>query len=1129
MFITNHSNENINLGQRIRRLIEASDELKFLVGFFYFSGWQEVVESLRNNPQAKLKILVGLQVDSVAGYLVEFAGQGRSASKEQNREIFFRSLQYALNDPANDQASFQEDLRFFMDMLESGRLEIRKTLNPNHAKLYLFKHKHDQVSSQSFITGSSNLTRRGLHEQDEFNVEIRDHGYREAEVYFDELWDTAIPIRPEDIVNVIKTRTQWAEISPFEAYVYVLKTYLETRYSAYEDHSLEGLLQRAGFRTYRYQIDAVNQARKILDDYDGVIIADVVGLGKSVIASLLARSMNRRGLILAPPGLMGDELAHTGWYEYIEKFGLYDWKIFSTGKLKDLAEQLAESPLEYDVVIVDEAHRFRNEDTESYNALSQITKGKKVILLTATPFNNSPSDVFALLKLFIVPGKSPLTISENLQMEFEEINNRFKILSTILKYAKSKEKEKKDEAHRLYVKYIASVTSPDIAIEIKRVRAEMHALAQKIREFIKPVLIRRNRIDLMQDPEYSKEINDLPRVKDPVSLFFELTPKQSEFYDRVIDQYFAEGGLFTGAIYKPDDYVNSAGYQVEKIDHETEWVRQRQYNLYDFMRRLLVKRFESSFGAFHQSIRNFLNIHRMILQFVRQSGKYFLARDLIERAYSEGDDENEAGFTEEKIQKAIEQFLERGKTSERPRDKIIYDLKQMEQKDKFLSDIQNDIALFEKILAEMEALDLLANDPKRQKTIETLKEVVENPHEHPRRKVVLFTEYADTVKYLKPYFEEKFGKRVLFCDGNLDKTLSKDINANFNAQYPAERQEDNYDILLTTDKLAEGVNLNRAGLVVNYDIPWNPTRVIQRVGRINRIGTKVFDELWIYNFFPTERGADINRSKEIAIQKMTLIHKALGEDVKIFDPDEEPQASGLFEKLNPNPDKLGQEDISTKLRREMEEIREKYPDLVEKVHKFPQRLKTAKPAPENEPARMVLAKRKGLNMLFVSSNGEETGIISTEEAINGLKCSPDTPRLPASKNFWELYDQTRHFKPRSNRPATSPFVSKTIGSLEELYRWLNQTPGEKLSGQIRDVPALRRFITNLLEDLRTYLTLPKYTQRILQRKENEPMENFAQRVEKLRNIMGTDYLDKIKERASRIEEEIIVAVENQKP
>ncbi len=1126
MFITNHSNEKVNLGQRIRRLIEASAELKFLVGFFYFSGWQEVVESLRNNPQAKLKILVGLQVDRVAGYLVEFAGQGEKASKEQNREIFFRSLQYALNDPANDQVSFQEDLRFFMDMLENGRLEIRKTLNPNHAKLYLFKHKDDQVSYQSFITGSSNLTRHGLREQDEFNVEVHIHGYREAEAYFDELWDTAIPIRPEDIVNVIKTRTQWAEITPFEAYVYVLKTYLETRFSAYEDHSLEGLLQRAGFRTYRYQIDAVNQARKILDDYDGVIIADVVGLGKSVIASLLARSMNRRGLILAPPGLIGDELAHTGWHEYIEKFGLFDWKIFSTGKLKDLAGQLAESPFEYDVVIVDEAHRFRNEDTESYNALSQITKGKKVILLTATPFNNSPSDVFALLKLFIVPGKSPLTISENLQMEFEEINNRFKILSTILKYAKSKEKEKRDEAYRLYIKYIASVTSPDMPVDIKRVRVEMHNLAQKIREFIKPVLIRRNRIDLMQDPEYSKEINDLPRVKDPVSLFFELSPEQSEFYDRVIKLYFADGGIFTGAIYKPDDYVRIDNQ--EEIDAESEWVRQRQYNLYDFMRRLLVKRFESSFGAFHQSILNFLKIHRMILEFVRKSGKYFLARDLIERAYSEGDDENEAGFTEEKIRKAIEQFFERGKTSERPRDKIIYDLDQMEQKDKFLSDIQNDIVLFEKILSEIEELELLANDPKRQKTVETLQEVVEDSREHPRRKVVLFTEYADTVRYLKPYFEENFGTRVLLCDGDLDKTLSKAINANFNAQYPAEKQEDNYDILITTDKLAEGVNLNRAGLVVNYDIPWNPTRVIQRVGRINRIGTKVFDELWIYNYFPTERGADINRSKEIAIQKMTLIHKALGEDVKIFDPDEEPQASGLFEKLNPNPDKLGQEDISTKLRREMEEIRQNFPDVVEKVQKFPHRLKTAKPAPQNEPARLVLAKRKGLNMLFVSSNGEETGIISTEEAINALRCNPGTPRLPAGKDFWALYDLTLHFKPRSNRPATSPFASKTIGSLEELYRWLNQTSQEDLSGEIRDVQALRRFITNLLEDLRTYLTLPKYTQRILQRKENEPMEEFAKRVEKLRNILGTDYLDKVKERASRIEEEIIVAVENQK-
>src|SRR5690606_13359808 len=116
------------------------------------------------------------------------------------------------------------------------------------------------------------------------------------------------------------------------------------------------------------------------------------------------------------------------------------------------------------------------------------------------------------------------------------------------------------------------------------------------------------------------------------------------------------------------------------------------------------------------------------------------------------------------------------------------------------------------------------------------------------RKVILFSEYVDTIKHLEPYFRENFGIRLIVCDGKVSKELAKSLNTDFNAQYKG-TQTNYFDVLLTSDKLSEGFNLNRAGVIVNYDIPWNPTRVIQRVGRINRIGVKVFDELYIYNFF----------------------------------------------------------------------------------------------------------------------------------------------------------------------------------------------------------------------------------------------------------------------------------------
>lgn len=192
-----------------------------------------------------------------------------------------------------------------------------------------------------------------------------------------------------------------------------------------------------------------------------------------------------------------------------------------------------------------------------------------------------------------------------------------------------------------------------------------------------------------------------------------------------------------------------------------------------------------------------------------------------------------------------------------------------------MQDIKRDIELFRELLEKFEKVGLGREDPKAQKLLETIEEFLgEN------RKVAVFTEYVDTGRYLGETLKEKFRDAVLVAYGNLGKSVLSDIYKNFDAS--SQQQEDRYKILLATDKLSEGFNLNRAGVVINYDIPWNPVRVIQRVGRMNRVGRKVYNELYIVNFFPTEKSADIVCSREIAQSKMFMIHKVLGEDAKIF-------------------------------------------------------------------------------------------------------------------------------------------------------------------------------------------------------------------------------------------------------
>jgi superfamily II DNA/RNA helicase len=220
-------------------------------------------------------------------------------------------------------------------------------------------------------------------------------------------------------------------------------------------------------------------------------------------------------------------------------------------------------------------------------------------------------------------------------------------------------------------------------------------------------------------------------------------------------------------------------------------------------------------------------------------------------------------------------------------------------------------------LKDLNDLNLVKSDPKAACLLENTAAVLKKKGSagEPQRKIIIFSEYLDTVKYLEPLLKKKYGDRLLVVSGDLP--VPRSSRSTRTSMRPP-RAEDRFDVLLTSDRISEGFNLNRAGMVINYDIPWNPVRVIQRVGRINRIGKKVFDQLYIVNFFPTERGAELVKSREIAANKMFLIHNTLGEDAKIFDIDEEPTPAGLYEKVQQNPDTIEEESFYTKALKEFE-------------------------------------------------------------------------------------------------------------------------------------------------------------------------------------------------------------------
>ena len=1122
-FITNQGSAEggAKLATRLKELIGHADRLDMLVGFFYFSGVKILAEAFRDRPQLTLRVLVGMDAEFALGQLVEVVQRGSSDSAEAIQERFCESMKKVLGSEAVDNEGFHERVGIFIDLLESKRLDIRKTRDPNHAKLYIFSMDETQVGTRKYwITGSSNFSEPGLSTRDELNVQIGDFGQEEAQQYFDDLWEKAVPLTADDesrqrLIDILRECSVAADITPFEAYFLVLRNYLEHQRTQLKELQIERMLKNAGFAKYRYQVDAVAQAMARLDAYNGVIIADVVGLGKSIIGGLIGAVRARRGLVICPPGLMGERSGEAGgWYEYIQKFKLNDWQVWSRGKLGEVVELLKHDP-DFDMVIVDEAHNFRNERTEDYAALADICFGREVVLLTATPFNNRPSDLLALLHLFSLGKQSPFVVGGNLDERFRFFSQRHE---NIVRLKKAIARKDYTGLWKLLkacgIEPLSCNGGRDLQKARQKANEASRRLTRQIRQVMEKIVIRRNRLDLTSDPDYRDEITTLAKVQDPKEQFFELTPEQDRFYDRVIHEYFGDGAMFKGAIYHPQAYLKNK-----------DGTDEAQESLYGMLLSRMVQRFESSFGAFKMSVRGVKRSLELSLAFVKIMGTFLYSRKAMDRILDVEDYDTAVEAMLAAIREQEEMYERRGVKT---KDAIYYDVNDRDFDGKrFVADIQSDIALLDGILAEIDTLKLDTRDPKCATLVRVLKDVLADVHpdipeeaDAPKRKVLVFSTFKDTVLHIAKGVEKAFPSKVLVVSGdNFGKEMARTVKANFDASF--ETQKDDYDILLTTDKLSEGFNLNRAGLVVNYDIPWNPTRVIQRVGRINRIGKKVFDNLYIFNFFPTVKGATIIQNREIAQAKMFAIHQILGEDAKIFSVEEEPTPAGLYSKVV----SFGEDeamsfytDAKMKYLKAKAFLERNHPEVLERISRFPNNVKTAW---EGAPHATFMFRRQGPGFFALAkwNDGGDIEELPLEDAVLQIACEWGTPRVEFSPEFWRdpgVYSALKEYKPTGLLLGRST-IGDAVLAIQTLNKYKPQMSGH-----------LRKFAMDVADDIQNYGTLPVYTIRRIARAgnikaEDEAVLELAAVLEDVRSLRGNGYLQGVRERLSA--ESVIVTVE----
>ena len=366
-------------------------------------------------------------------------------------------------------------------------------------------------------------------------------------------------------------------------------------------------------------------------------------------------------------------------------------------------------------------------------------------------------------------------------------------------------------------------------------------------------------------------------------------------------------------------------------------------------------------------------------------------------------------------------------------DKGLWFIEKKELKKEFVEHVQKDIVLLKSILDKWFA-NGFPEDPKLKHFKAILKDRLKKD---PSRKIVVFSEFGDTVNYLYDNLKDEL-KVFKYTAADSSKANKQAIKQNFDAA--AKIQKDDYDVLIATDAISEGFNLHRAGIVFNYDIPYNPTRVIQRVGRINRINKKVFDELFIYNFFPTESGEEEIRVKQISTLKIAMVHALFGEDTKVLTKDEELRSffTEEYKKAMADQEELSPETVHEDF---IKKLRISQPDLVKEAAGLAKRCRIKRTAKKDQSGVVVFGKKGDECVFKFSDKSIEPVNLSVPVALDLFEAEITENGEQTSKAFEAVYS-----KIKENLFSKRTEVAKDRGKLEAISKvevLKSSLPGQK--------------------------------------------------------------------------------------
>lgn len=713
--------------------------------------------------------------------------------------------------------------RRLIEWLDSGKVEVRRLEEGFlHGKAFIVT-----TNDEGVIAGSSNLTHGGLATNIELNLgQYQPHVVKRVSQWFDELWDEA---QLFDLAAFYKERFE-----PHSPYLIYLRMLFE-RYGEELEKEAAGI---AGIHLTKFQEDGLWRARRILEDRYGVLIADEVGLGKTFIAGELIRQTveeNRQRVLVVAPATLRDG----PWRKFLSDNQLGVERISFDQLAADRqlnpesgeGSHLEHEAREYAMVVVDEAHNLRNPWTNRALAMRNLLAGKppkELVLVTATPVNNSLWDLFNVLGYFIRND------AEFADAGIQSMRQHFQNAMAL-------------DPDDLSPEHLFDVLD---AVAVRRTR-----------EFVKryypndTLLIDGKRVPItFPKPRVTKVAYDLDQV---FPGFFD---RFAVALDGPVDAKVVEDGVLSLASYSPSRY---------RTDGEIEAY---EVQLAGLLRSGMLKRFESSSYAFERTCRKMARSCEIFLE-VLEDGYVATGKALRDWIATDSDD--------------IEEFAESLDSGRDDFDDVsTYDVRAL--RDAVVGD--RDLLLS---FADEAATVSRDTDPKLAALTEELAAIAAAADEEgigeedtrDKRKVIVFTYFADTVDWIIEHLEAAFGAdaRLAAYQGRIMAT-SGTHGGKDDALYgfapkttdaPPGREDDLYDILVSTDVLAEGVNLQQARHVINYDLPWNPMRLVQRHGRIDRIGSP-HAEVFIRCVFPDERLDDLLKLEERLHQKLKQAAATVG-------------------------------------------------------------------------------------------------------------------------------------------------------------------------------------------------------------------------------------------------------------